>query len=112
MTTHVAEIGLSLEIIDGVNDLHGVDDIVAGDIRIWSRCAAYRADFCFVELSLTDLIHDPIVAAVNKADKVSREAYMQLLLSAARLEARRQALQSQDIRFGPADHEKPSKDLK
>ncbi|AUC13487.1 hypothetical protein SZ54_5006 [Rhizobium sp. UR51a] len=42
-----------------------------------------------VELTLMDLIHDPLVASLNRADGVSFETYMQLLLSAASVNAER-----------------------
>jgi|GEM_PF-4314385 len=45
----------------------------------------------FIELSLRDLMHDPLVAAVNRADGVSADAYAQLLQSAARVDLRRRA---------------------
>jgi hypothetical protein len=48
-----------------------------------------RPNSQFVELTLVDLIHDPLVASLNRADDVTFETYMQLLLSAARRNAKR-----------------------
>lgn len=46
---------------------------------------------CVVELSLRELINDPLIALLNRADSISRESFSQLMLSAARLESRRRS---------------------
>ncbi|WP_313602664.1 hypothetical protein [Rhizobium sp.] len=56
-----------------------------------SRALVPKAYRPFIELSLRDLIHDPLVAAVNRADGISADAYAQLLQSAARVDQRRRA---------------------
>lgn len=56
-----------------------------------SRASVPEAYRPFIELSLRDLIHDPLVAAVNRADGISADAYAQLLQSAARVDQRRRA---------------------
>jgi hypothetical protein len=42
-----------------------------------------------VELTLSDLIHDPMIAIINRADGISSDTFAQLLMSAARLEEMR-----------------------
>lgn len=79
-------------LLEGVIDGH-----TSSEVQHRSRTLLPEAYRPSIELSLTDLMHDPLVAAVNRADGISADSYAQLLQSAARVDRRRRNL---DLRAG------------
>ncbi|GEM_PF-4427269 len=87
LTMHPRSSTLDLSVVDA---LRMAESCASGDRELPSHSLPHysvRFNSQIVELTLVDLIHDPLVASLNRADGVSFETYMQLLLSAARVKA-------------------------
>lgn len=89
LTTHPRSSTFDVSVVDA---LRMAESCASGDRELSSHPLSHhsgRFNSPIVELTLVDLIHDPLVASLNRADGVSFETYMQLLLSAARVKAER-----------------------
>ncbi|OAE49233.1 hypothetical protein A7J57_01055 [Agrobacterium tumefaciens] len=89
LTTHQGASTFDVSVIDA---FRMAENRASGDQGLPSHSLPnhpLRFNSPIAELTLMDLIHDPLVASLNRADGVSFEAYMQLLLSAASVNAER-----------------------
>ncbi|MES5100035.1 hypothetical protein ABUK73_17555 [Agrobacterium sp. BA1120] len=89
LTTHPRSSAFDWSVIDA---LRIADNCASGDQELPLHSLPHhsvRFNSPIVELTLIDLIHDPLIASLNRADGVSFETYMQMLLSAARVKAER-----------------------